>query len=93
MLSGVSPALASVAKSERLISWSSLATGSLALVVVLVAVEAIVWRLLLELGGFNHCAADFKSGMNRREQTLRHYADRAAKHSMVRRMDADVPQD
>ena len=35
MLSGVSPALASVAKSERLISWSSLATGSLALVVVL----------------------------------------------------------
>ena len=42
MVSGVSPVFTSVAKSERLISWSSLATRSLAPVVVLVAVEAAV---------------------------------------------------
>ena len=46
----MSPVFASVATSERLISWSSLATRSLALVAVLVAVEAVevaAWVLAL----------------------------------------------
>ena len=53
MLSGVSPALASVAESKRLISWSSLATRSLALVAVLVAAEAVGVAAWVLAAGFS----------------------------------------
>jgi hypothetical protein len=56
VLSGVSPALASVAESERLISWSSLATRSLALVAVLVAAEAVGVAAWVLAAGFSSTA-------------------------------------